>query len=156
MKLINRETQLCVIMQEVKNKGLSSFKFEGPRQKRIYHNLHELIGPAPAAFYQDACHIMKSSEFNTSSHIVAHQLREIEGFLLQTLSVIPDEKPSSIDLSNLKTDLNEISGLIPDKTEEWSEPIRMDKKLSNANSWREVHEENKAALRPRLQDINTC
>ena len=38
----------------------------------------------------------------------------------------------------------------------WSEPLRVDKKLSNANSWREVHEENKAALRPRLQDINTC
>jgi hypothetical protein len=62
--------------------------------------------------------IMKSSEFNTASHIVAHQLREIEGFLLQTLIVIPDEKPSSIDLSNLKTDLNEILGLIPDNTEE--------------------------------------
>jgi hypothetical protein len=39
--------------------------------------------------------------------------------------------------------------------EVWSEPLRLDKKLSNANSWREVHEENKAALRPRLQDINT-
>jgi hypothetical protein len=37
----------------------------------------------------------------------------------------------------------------------WSEPLRMDKKLSNANSWREVHEENEAALRPGFQDISS-
>ena len=36
----------------------------------------------------------------------------------------------------------------------WSEPLRVDKKLSNADSWREVHEEDQAALRPRLQDIS--
>jgi transposase len=36
----------------------------------------------------------------------------------------------------------------------WSEPLRVDKKLSNADSWREVHEEDKAALRPGLQDIS--
>ena len=37
---------------------------------------------------------------------------------------------------------------------EWSEPLRVDKKLSNADSWREVHEEDQAALRPGLQDIS--
>lgn len=36
----------------------------------------------------------------------------------------------------------------------WSEPLRVDKKLSNADSWREVHEEDQAALRPGLQDIS--
>ena len=40
------------------------------------------------------------------------------------------------------------------RKKEWSEPLRVDKKLSNADSWREVHEEDKAALRPRLQDIS--
>ncbi len=38
--------------------------------------------------------------------------------------------------------------------EKWSEPLRVDKKLSNADSWREVHEEDQAALRPGLQDIS--
>jgi hypothetical protein len=38
--------------------------------------------------------------------------------------------------------------------DEWSEPLRVDKKLSNADSWREVHEEDQAALRPGLQDIS--
>ena len=37
---------------------------------------------------------------------------------------------------------------------DWSEPLRVDKKLSNADSWREVHEEDQAALRPGLQDIS--
>jgi len=36
----------------------------------------------------------------------------------------------------------------------WSEPLRVDNELSNANSWREVHEENEAALRPGIQDIS--
>lgn len=40
------------------------------------------------------------------------------------------------------------------KTKVWSEPLRVDKKLSNADSWREVHEEDQAALRPGLQDIS--
>jgi hypothetical protein len=29
---------------------------------------------------------------------------------------------------------------------EWSEPLRVDKKLSNATTWREVNEKDKAAL----------
>ena len=43
--------------------------------------------------------------------------------------------------------------LVP-KYRYWSEPLRVDKKLSNADSWREVHEEDQAALRPGLQDIS--
>lgn len=37
----------------------------------------------------------------------------------------------------------------------WSEPLRVDKKLSNANSRREIYEEDEAALRSRRQDIST-
>ena len=45
----------------------------------------------------------------------------------------------------------------------WSEPLRVDKKLSNANSWRETYEKDEAALRSRLQveqyisnDVELC
>ena len=38
----------------------------------------------------------------------------------------------------------------------WSEPLRVDNKLSNINPWRDVDEENEAALRPRIQDISSC
>jgi len=35
------------------------------------------------------------------------------------------------------------------------DPSNWTNKLSNADSWREVHEENEATPRPRLQDIST-
>lgn len=38
----------------------------------------------------------------------------------------------------------------------WSEPLRTDNELSNANSWREAYGKNEATLRPRIQDINSC
>ena len=111
-------------MQETDTPEYTSFKFEDPRQERIYRNLYELIAPAPAVFYLDACKMMKdSTKFNTTSHIVSHLLREIEGFLLETLSVIPDEMPSSVDLTELKTDLIEISDLISDDNEKLSEIV---------------------------------
>jgi hypothetical protein len=34
----------------------------------------------------------------------------------------------------------------PNITRLWSEPLRVDKKLSNANSWRKTYEEDEAAL----------
>ena len=40
--------------------------------------------------------------------------------------------------------------------EPWSEPPpRVDNELSNINTWREVHEDDEAALRPRIQDIRS-
>lgn len=47
-----------------------------------------------------------------------------------------------------------ITARIAKDARSWSEPLRVDKKLSNADSWREVHEEDQAALRPGLQDIS--
>jgi len=38
---------------------------------------------------------------------------------------------------------------------DWSEPLRVDNELSNINSWREAHEKDEAALRPRIQDISS-
>ncbi|MGA9100184.1 MAG: hypothetical protein WB392_14775, partial [Methanotrichaceae archaeon] len=65
-------------MQETDTPEYTSFKFEDPRQERIYRNLYELIAPAPAVFYLDACKMMKDgTKFNTTSHIVSHLLREI-------------------------------------------------------------------------------
>ena len=41
------------------------------------------------------------------------------------------------------------------RTDKWSEPLRVDNELSNINSWREVHEKDEAALRPSIQDISS-
>ena len=32
----------------------------------------------------------------------------------------------------------------------WSEPLRVDNELNNGNSWRESHEKDQTALRPRI------
>jgi hypothetical protein len=67
------------------NEGKELFRFEEPRQKRIYENLL-VVGPGPAAFYRDACWLMSQQHglFSTA-HLVAHLLREIESALRDVL-----------------------------------------------------------------------
>ncbi len=57
----------------------SVFQFPDPRQKRIYEELRELVGSGLAAFFRDACWIMANPKvLETSAHLIAHCLREIE------------------------------------------------------------------------------
>jgi hypothetical protein len=61
------------------------FRFTDPRQERIYRRLL-LIGPGPAAFYRDACRLMDQGlSFETTPHLVAHSLREIESAIRAVL-----------------------------------------------------------------------
>lgn len=63
------------------------FPFANPRQKYVYERLLNNIGPGPAAFFLDACRIMGSPEgLGTTTHIVAHCLREIESALRDVLA----------------------------------------------------------------------
>ncbi len=39
--------------------------------------------------------------------------------------------------------------------EDWSEPLRVDNELSNKIPWEVIDEKDEAALRPRIQDINS-
>jgi len=63
------------------------------------------------------------------------------------------DKPADRRKSVLMIDARSIYRKVTRKI--WSEPLRVDKKLSNANSWRETYEKDEAALRSRLQDIDT-
>ncbi|MBC7217450.1 MAG: hypothetical protein H5U36_04675, partial [Candidatus Caldatribacterium sp.] len=55
------------------------FRFSSSRQKRIYEELGDLIGPGPAAFFHDACQLMTNPQnLYSTTHSVAHLLREIE------------------------------------------------------------------------------
>jgi hypothetical protein len=49
----------------------------------------------------------------------------------------------------------EVSFHAPHLIPMWTEPLRVDKKLSKANSWRKTYEKDEAALQSRLQDIST-
>jgi hypothetical protein len=61
------------------------FQFSTPRQERIYSRLRK-VGPGPASFYKDACRLMNEEPlYESTTHLVAHLLREIEGGLRQVL-----------------------------------------------------------------------
>lgn len=64
------------------------FRFENPRQERIYKAL-SLVGPGPAANYRDVCQLLsrKEADFLASrTHLIAHLLREIESALMDVLT----------------------------------------------------------------------
>ena len=69
------------------------FRFADPRQQRIYEEL-QLVGPGLAAFFRDACWLMQDERaLESTSHLVAHLLREIESALRSVLRPIATEAP---------------------------------------------------------------
>ena len=56
-----------------------------PRQAEIYRNL-EAIGPEIAAFYLSGVKVLQNDDLETSSYLLAHIAREIEGGLRDVLS----------------------------------------------------------------------
>ena len=62
-----------------------------PRQAEIYRNL-EAIGPEIAAFYLSAVRVLQNDDLETSSYLLAHIAREIEGGLRDVLSNAQEKK----------------------------------------------------------------
>ena len=56
-----------------------------PRQVEIYRNL-EAVGPEIAAFYLSGVKVLQNDDLETSSYLLAHIAREIEGGLRDVLS----------------------------------------------------------------------
>jgi len=68
------------------------FRFADPRQAKIYERL-KLIGNAPAAFYKDACRLLSEEpQYASTSHLVGHLLREIDGSLRDVLESGSDQE----------------------------------------------------------------
>jgi hypothetical protein len=58
------------------------------RQERVYRGLR-LIGPGPAAYYQDACRLMTMRpRLATTTHLVAHLLREVESGMRAVIGLV--------------------------------------------------------------------
>ncbi|MFA6097442.1 MAG: hypothetical protein WC788_07495 [Candidatus Paceibacterota bacterium] len=69
------------------------FRFGDPRQKIIYDRLMRLVGPGAASFYKDACrHVQAKPSFESTAHLVAHLLREVESSLHDVLESIAEQK----------------------------------------------------------------
>jgi hypothetical protein len=65
------------------------YRLSDPRQTRTYERLARLVGPGPAAFFLDTCRLMDEGRpFRSTTHLVAHLLREIESALRDVLEPI--------------------------------------------------------------------
>ena len=65
---------------------LPSWAGPDPRRLRILSRLSRLVGPGPTAFYRDACDLMDDPRrFQSTTHLVAHLIREIESALRDVL-----------------------------------------------------------------------
>lgn len=63
------------------------FKFRDSRQVRIYNRL-KLVGEGTPNYYKDACQLLETQpSFETTTHLVAHLIREIESSLRSVLLV---------------------------------------------------------------------
>lgn len=70
------------------------FRFTDARQRTIHERLR-LVGQGTAAFFLDACRLMASRDLETTTHMVAHALREIESALRDVLEPMAPRTPSN-------------------------------------------------------------
>ena len=77
-----------------------------PRQTEIYRNL-EAIGPEIAAFYFSGVKVLNDKDLETSSYLLAHIAREIEGGLRDVLST--DQEKRQIQGQLKKADLGDFN-----------------------------------------------
>jgi hypothetical protein len=62
------------------------FRLDDSRQARVHDRLSRLVGFGPAAFFYDACRLMvQTPPYESTTHLVAHMLREIESALRDVL-----------------------------------------------------------------------
>ena len=87
-----------------------------PRQTEIYRNL-EAIGPEIAAFYLSGVKVLQNHDLETSSYLLAHTAREIEGSLRDVLSTDPEKRKiqkylKKADLGNLRERIGHIASIL--------------------------------------------
>jgi len=62
------------------------FHFQTAQQSQLYEKLARFLGPGPAAFYLDAHRMVaEQTPYTSTTHLVAHLLREIESSLRRVL-----------------------------------------------------------------------
>lgn len=67
---------------------MQPYQSTNPKQSQVYRRLVALVGPGAAAFYKDACRLMKMDvPLESTTHLVGHLLREIESSLRSVLKL---------------------------------------------------------------------
>lgn len=65
-----------------------------PRQQDLLRRLGR-IGPGPQAFFRDACKLMAARPLDSTTHVVAHLLREVESAIRDALTPFSARAPSN-------------------------------------------------------------
>src|SRR5262245_31912724 len=87
-------TVICDAAMNDETTPPSVFRIRDPRLERIRERLARLVGPGPAANFRDACRAMEApARFLSTTNLVSHLLREIEGALRDVLAPMPSEAP---------------------------------------------------------------
>lgn len=67
------------------------FRFDDPRQARIFERLCRLIGEGPGQFFRDACKVRSAEPIlDARTHLAAHAFREVESALREVLEPFED------------------------------------------------------------------
>lgn len=75
---------------------MSHHAFTDPIELRVREMLLRLVGPGPASFFSDACGLLGAEQHLASTtHLVGHLCREIEGSLLDLLRGLATEQNQS-------------------------------------------------------------
>jgi len=83
------------------DQGESAFQFMEDRERHIHERML-LVGVGPAAFYRDACRILRlDPPLATTTHLVRHCLREIESAFRAVLRPVAQHlQPPNVDTSS--------------------------------------------------------
>lgn len=93
------------------------FRSDDSKKLRVLEGLR-LISPAAASFYRDACRIMEMEEpFESTTHLVAHLIREIESSLRWAL------EPYKLHSQQTEFEIREAKGLLEKAGVSKSDPL---------------------------------
>jgi hypothetical protein len=105
--------------------AMSTFRFTDHREERIYRKLG-LVGPGAQGFFRDACLMMQPEvcRLESTTHMVAHALREIESSLRDVLEVVASSQEEASDtVSGTKQHHLEIDAILQGLGLDATDPI---------------------------------
>ncbi|MFZ3019953.1 MAG: hypothetical protein WA051_00280 [Minisyncoccia bacterium] len=82
------------------------FSLSDPRQRLIHERLSRLVSSSASEFYKDACRLMSGTidpPLASTTNMVGHSLREIEGALRDVLAPLAAGKPEDVSLEEVSS-----------------------------------------------------
>ncbi|GCF10542.1 hypothetical protein KDI_41060 [Dictyobacter arantiisoli] len=111
------------------------FRFQTQQQKSLYTKL-KLLGPGPATFYREACSLITPPQrFESTTHLVAHLLREIESSVRRVLLPYDYVPPDACQVCENRPETH------AKQIEAITQSLKLDKGIQK--KWKEIATRNK-------------